>query len=95
MPKTKTRPFDAARYIETPDDAAVFLTDALESGDIGVIAEALGAVARSRGMTDVAKAAGVSRESLYKSLSGDGNPALGTVVKVVDALGLRLTVAPI
>lgn len=90
--KVKTRPFDPAKYLGTPEAIAAYLDDAFESGDAKVIADALGVVARASGMAQVAKSAGLGRESLYKALSADGNPELATVVKVLGALGLRLSV---
>ncbi|MGR4863666.1 addiction module antidote protein [Caulobacter sp. LARHSG274] len=92
--KTKTTRFDAAKYIDTPEAVIAFLEDALESGDAGYVAHALGILARSKGMTVVAEKAGLGRESLYKALKDGGNPQLDTVLKVVQALGLRLTTAP-
>lgn len=86
----RTRPWDAADYLEDLDDVVAYLEAAFEDGDPRIIAAALGAVARSRGMTAVAAKAGLGRESLYKALSGDGNPALATVLGVMNALGLRL-----
>ena len=82
------RDFDAADYLDSAERIAFFLQDVIESGDPVLIARALGAVARSKGMTEVAKAAGVSREHLYRALSSEGNPELGTIIKVLDALGL-------
>jgi probable addiction module antidote protein len=92
--KTKTTRFDAAKYIDTPEAVAAFLEDALESGDAGYVAHALGILARSKGMKMVAEKAGLGRESLYKGLKEGANPQLDTVLKVVQALGLRLTIAP-
>ena len=88
--RAKTRPWDAADHLEDLDDVVAYLEAAFEDGDPRVIAAALGDIARSRGMTAVAAKAGLGRESLYKALSGDGNPALTTVLGVVNALGLRL-----
>jgi probable addiction module antidote protein len=90
----ETHPFDAARYIETAEDQAVFLSDAMEEGDPVAISQALGIIARARGMTEVARAAGLGRESLYKSLSENGNPEFSTILRVVKALGLKLSVEP-
>ena len=87
---TKTRPWDPVEYLETPDDAIAYLEAAFEDGDPRVIAAAVGDVARRRGMTSVAAKAGLGRESLYKALSQDGNPAFATVLNVLNALGLRL-----
>ena len=92
--KTKTRPFDVADYLDTDEVILAYVEEAMATGDPTTIVQALGAVARARGMTRVAKAAGLSRESLYKALSADGNPELATVVKVMHALGLQLAVAP-
>lgn len=88
----ETKPFDAAKYIDTPEAVVAFLEDALESGDAGYVAHALGILARSKGMTMVAEKAGLGRESLYKGLKEGGNPHLETVLKVVSALGLRLSI---
>ena len=88
----KTRPFDEAEYLETVEDQAGYLALAFETGDTAHIQRALGIVARAKGMTEIAKAAGVSRESLYRSFSEGGNPALATVEKVLFTLGLQLTV---
>lgn len=90
----ETRAFDPADYLD--DDAALagYLSDALETGDAAFVADALGVVARARGMTRVAEAAGLSRESLYRALSGTGNPEFGTVLKVMEAMGLRLAAVP-
>ena len=93
-PAAKTKPFDPARYLDTPEAIAAYMTEALETGDPSFVADALGVIARARGMSEVAREAGVSRESLYRALSPDGNPEFGTVLRVAQALGLRLTVAP-
>jgi probable addiction module antidote protein len=87
--------FDAADYLKTPEMIAVYLTDALESDDPAFIALAVGTAARAKGMTEVSKAAGVSRESLYKSLNGQSKPEFDTVRKVLAALGVKLVVEPI
>jgi probable addiction module antidote protein len=87
----KTEPFDAARYLGSPEAQAELLNDALASGDPAYVAQALGVVARARGMTDVAREAGVTREALYKSLSEDGDPRLTTLMGVMRALGVTLT----
>ena len=70
----KTTVFDAADYLETEEDIAAYLTEALATGDTAVVTLALGAIARARGMTRIARATGLSRESLYRALSADGNP---------------------
>lgn len=90
MVRTRTRAWDAAEHLETDEDMAAYLEAALEQGDAGLIAAALGDIARARGMTEIAQKTGLGRESLYKALSPTGNPALGTVLKVVRALGLTL-----
>ena len=90
MAKIQTRPWDAAEHLETKEDVVLYLEAAFEDGDPGLIAAALGDVARAKGMTKVAADAGLGRESLYKALSPDGNPELATVLKVMQALGLRL-----
>ena len=92
--KTKTTPFDAAAYLETDADIAAYITEALATGDTAVIARALGAVARTRGMSRIARKTGLSRESLYRALSADGNPELATVLRILEAVGLRLTAEP-
>ena len=88
--RTKTRPWDPAEYLEDLSDVVAYLEAAFEDGDPRVIAGALGDVARCRGMTAVAAKSGLGRESLYKALSRDGNPGFGTVLNVLEALGLRL-----
>jgi probable addiction module antidote protein len=90
----ETAPFDVARYIDTPEAEAELLADAFASGDIGYITHALGIVARARGMSRVARDAGVSREALYKALSGSGDPKLSTLLGVLSALGVTLSVQP-
>ena len=90
MAKMQTQPWDAADYLETEEDVVLYLEAAFEDGDPGLIAAALGDIARAKGMTTVAAEAGLGRESLYKALSPDGNPEFATVLKVMRALGLRL-----
>lgn len=92
MAKVETRAHDAANYVETPEDAVFLLEAAFEDGDPQVIAEAIGAIARAKGMSEVAAATGLSRESLYRALSANGNPTLSTTMQVLKALGLQLTV---
>ncbi len=89
------KPFDAAKYLETEEDFAELLTDAMETGDAAYIANALGVVARARGMTQVAKDAGVTREALYKALSPTGDPKLSTLLGVMKALGVKFVAAPV
>lgn len=90
----KTKPFDAAEYLTDSESQAELLSDAFDSGDSGYIAHALGVIARARGMTDVAREAGVTREALYKALSQEGDPRLSTLLGVTKALGVKLTAAP-
>jgi probable addiction module antidote protein len=90
MAKTKTRPYDAVEYLDTPEDMAAYLEAALEDGDPAVVTHALGTIARARGMSQIARDTGLGRESLYKALSPGGNPGFATVLKVVRALGLKL-----
>jgi probable addiction module antidote protein len=84
--------FDAANYLDTIDDVAAYLEAIIDESDDDprVIARALGAIARSRNFSQIARHAGMSREGLYKALSAAGNPSLATVIKVSHALGLRL-----
>jgi probable addiction module antidote protein len=91
---TKTIPFDPAEHLRSPEAQAELFKDALESGDAGYIANALGTIARARGMSEVAREAGVTREALYKALSDKGDPKLTTVMKVVHALDLKMTAVP-
>lgn len=88
--RVRTRRWDAANHLETPAARLAYLEAALAEGDPALVAAALGDIARSSGMSGVAREAGLGRESLYKSLSTGGNPELATVLRVVGALGLRL-----
>lgn len=90
----KTTPFDAAEYLDTLEAQAEYLRVSFETGDSADIQEAIGTVARARGMTQIARTAGVGRESLYKSLDERGNPEFATILCVVRALGLKLTITP-
>ena len=92
MGKTQTRPWDPAEHLETEEDMAAYLNVALEEGDLSLIMASLGDIARARRMAVVAQETGLGRESLYKSLSPDGNPEFATVLKVVRSLGFRLQV---
>jgi probable addiction module antidote protein len=83
----KTKKYDVANYLDSDEMIAVYLDGAFESGDLSRIAEALGDVARARGMTKIAKATGLAREQLYKTLSAEGKPELSTVLKVMAAFG--------
>jgi probable addiction module antidote protein len=92
-PKIKTLPWDPAANLKTAADIAHYLEAVFEDGDPALVAAALGDVARAKGMSQIAQAAGLGRESLYKALSREGNPEFATVVKVMRALGLKLKVA--
>ena len=88
--KVATRPFDMADYLGDAKSQAAALSEALASGHQGVILDTLGAIARARGMTDLARATGVNRQTLYAALGEDGNPTLETLLAVIGALGLEL-----
>ena len=92
MPRAITTRYDVAEHLRTPEEMAAYLEAALEEapGDAAFIAKALGDIARARGMSQVARDAGLSRESLYKALSGERSPGFDTILKVIDALGLQL-----
>jgi probable addiction module antidote protein len=92
MAKTPTSRYDVAEHLRTPKEMAAYLEACLAeaNGDACFIAKALGDIARARGMTQVARDSGLSRESLYKALSGERTPGFDTILKVVSALGLRL-----
>jgi probable addiction module antidote protein len=92
MPKTTK--FDAADYLDTEARQAAYITSALETGDADFVRDALGIVARARGMGEIAKNAGLNRESLYKALGESGNPEFATVMRIVRALGLTLSARP-
>jgi probable addiction module antidote protein len=90
---TTTSNYDVADYLRTPEDMAAYLEACIEEadGDAAFIAKALGDIARAQGMTQVARDAGLSRESLYKALSGERSPSFDTILKVISALGLKLS----
>ncbi len=90
----KTSPFDAADYLDSAEAQAEYLTAALETGDPKFIRDAVGVVARARGMAKIARETGLSRESLYKALGETGNPEFATVMRIVRALGLTLSAHP-
>jgi probable addiction module antidote protein len=94
--KVKASAYDVAEHLRTPEEMAAYLDAWLEDApdDISGIARALGDIARAKGMSMVAKEAGLSRESLYRALSADGNPSFATVLKVARALGVRLHAQP-
>lgn len=95
MEKTVTTAWDPADHLQSEEDMAAYLEAALEEGDPALIAAALGDIARAKGMTQVARDAGLGRESLYKALSPAGNPEFATILKVVAALGLQLHASPV
>ena len=82
--------WDASENLETEDDMVAYLESALEDGDPALINAVLGDIARAKGMTDIAEKTGLGRTSLYKALSPEGHPEFSTILKVVNALGLRL-----
>jgi len=92
MATTQTTRYDVAEHLRTPEEMAAYLEACMEDadGDAAFIAKALGDIARAKGMTQVARDAGLSRESLYKALSGDRAPGFDTILKVMGALGLKL-----
>ena len=92
MGKTRTTPWDAADHLTSLDDMAAYLEAARDEGDAVLFAAALGDVARAKGMSEIARGAGMGRESLYKALSPEGNPEFGTVQKVMRSLGLKIHV---
>ena len=90
--KIEIKPWDAADHLKTDEDTVNYLEAALEDGDASLVSAVLGDIARARGMTDIARIAGLGRESLYKSLKPGGNPSFATVLKVLKALGFALHV---
>lgn len=88
----KATKWDSSEFLETEEDIAAYLNAALEDGDASVIAAALGDIARAKGMTQLAKETGITRDGLYKALSSTGNPSFDTVQKVMKAFGLKLDV---
>jgi probable addiction module antidote protein len=90
--KTTTSRYDVAEHLRTPDEMAAYLEVSIEeaNGDAAIVAKALGDIARAKGMSQVAREAGLSRESLYKALSGERSPSFDTILKVIQALGLKL-----
>ena len=87
--------WDSAEHLQTDEDMALYLEACLEEAgdDAAFIAKALGTIARAKGMTQLARDTGLGRESLYKALSGEGNPSFATILKVVRALGIKLHAA--
>lgn len=92
MAKTKTSRYDVAEHLRTPQEMAAYLEACLEEadGDAAFVAKALGDIARAQGMSLIARQSGLSRESLYKALSGERVPSFDTILKVISALGLKL-----
>ena len=92
MEKIKLRKWDSAEHLKTDEDIVHYLEACLEEAgdDAAFIAKALGTIARAKGMTQLAKETGLGRESLYKALSGEGNPSFATILKVTSALGIKL-----
>lgn len=90
----KTSKWDVTQHLDTEEKIALFLEAVFEEGDPATIAAAIGDVARARGMSQIAKDAGLSRENLYRALSADGNPEFSTVMKVIKAMGFDLSVTP-
>lgn len=93
MEANKAAAYDAAEFLDTDEDIVAYLNAALEDGDPSLVSAALGDVARARGMTQLARETGITRDGLYKALSPSGNPSFATVQKVVRALGYKLDVA--
>ena len=91
MAKVKTFPYDSAEYLDSPETISFYLEEAFKTEDPTFISQALGTVARAKGMAEVARKTGLSRESLYKALSAEGNPEFATILKVMSALDLRIT----
>lgn len=89
----KTKPWDASEHLGSEEEVFAYINAAFEDGDPALVAAALGDVARARGMTQIAKIAGVSRESLYRALSAEGNPEFATILKVMKALQLNVSVS--
>lgn len=87
--------FDAARYLDSEEAIAAYLTDILEANDPALLAAALGDIARARGMSEIAKASGISREALYKALRADTQPRFDTISRVCAALGVKLVAQPV
>ncbi|MDR1422653.1 MAG: putative addiction module antidote protein [Coriobacteriales bacterium] len=91
--KVKLTIWDPAEHLDNDEAMALYLEAAFAENDAALIAAALGDIARAKGMSDIARKTGLARESLYRSLSPEGNPEMGTILKVMDALGLKLSVS--
>lgn len=96
LEKLGVQPFDAAQYLQSDEECAAYLQACLEQepDNAALFSKALGDIARARGMMQLAKDTGLTREGLYKSLSEQGNPSLSTVMKVMHALGLQMNISP-
>jgi len=92
--KKKSAPFDAAKYLDSDEAVAEYISEELLTGDIDTITHAIGVAARARGMSEIARQTGLSRESLYKALSGEGHPQFETIAHLLQPLGLRLRAEP-
>ena len=92
MAKLKTYAYDSADYLDSPETIDFYLDEAFKTGDAAFIAHAIGTVARAKGMAKVARKSKLSRESLCKALSAEGNPEFATIIKVMNALDLKMTV---
>jgi probable addiction module antidote protein len=90
----KSRPYDPAKYLDSDEAVAEYISEALATGDVELISHAVGVAAKARGMTKIAEETGLSRESLYRALSAEGRPQFETVERVLKALGLRLRAVP-
>jgi probable addiction module antidote protein len=91
---SKTKAWDVTEHLDTPEAIAAYLEAAFEDGDPSLISAAIGDVARARGMTELARETGLSRESLYRALSEEGNPSFSTVLKILQTFGIRLEAKP-
>jgi probable addiction module antidote protein len=92
--KKKAKPFDAAKYLDSDEAVAEYISEAMLTGEMDIITHAIGVAAKARGMSEIARETGLSRESLYKALSGEGHPQFETIALVLKALGLRLRAEP-
>ena len=90
--KIKTSLYDSAEYLDSTEAINAYMEEALATDDPAFIAKALGTIARAHGMSQIARKTGLSRESLYKALSAEGNPEFGTVIRVMQALGLKFSI---
>lgn len=88
----KTKPYDPSKYLDSAEGIAAYISEALATRDLQVITHAIGVAAKARGMTQIAEETGLSRESLYRALSEEGNPEFDTIARVLKALGLNLQV---